>query len=329
MVRFAINRRKKYKRYAYFYLPIFLILLVIGCSKSPNESSSEQEIQSITGSVIEESSENCRLSDESDCRPIEIRRGEPENEEHADNFTEDISIENKSEKNITIQNSLNLTLVCEVGWKCIVGRYIAYQEVNCSWHSLERCIYGCDENESVCRAAPMCKVNSLRCENDNLMICGEDGYRWLLNESCDKDCENNACTEDINITTLNITANATTNITNNATQNDFIADGCMSILKYNLTGNTATDEYFTLKNSCSYSIDMSSWTANDNSIWVYTFPAFNLASSGEVTVITGSGSNSQTTLYWGRGSAVWNNGGDTLYLNVSNGTNVLIKPLTP
>ena len=138
------------------------------------------------------------------------------------------------------------------------------------------------------------------------------------------------CTEDLPVNVaLNVTTNVTANPTNNTTQNDFIADGCMSVLKYNLTGNTATDEYFTLKNSCFYTIDMSGWTANDDSIWVYTFTAFNLANNGEVTVITGSGSNSQTTLYWGRGSAVWNNGGDTLYLNASNGTNVLIKPLTP
>lgn len=306
MAKFAINQRKKYKRCAYFYPLIFLILLVIGCSKSPNESSSEQEIQSITGSVIEESSENCRLSNESDCRPIEIRRGEPENEEHADNFTEDI------------QNLLNLTLVCEAGWKCIEGRYIAYQEINCSWHSLERCIYGCDENESMCRTAPICKVNSLRCETDNLMICGDDGYRWLLNKSCDKDCENNMCTEDLAI-------NAALNIT----QNDFISDRCIGVPKYNLTGIKPTHEYFTLKNSCTYTIDMSGWTANDDAIAVYTFPAFSLANDGEVTVITGSGSNNQTTLYWGRGRAVWNNGGDTLYLNASNSTNVLTKILNP
>jgi len=304
-----------------------LVLFLIGCSQ--NQDNAGQD--GITGSAIEESLENCRLSNESDCRPIEIIRGEPENEEsNVDIVNESIDIKNKSEENITVQNLLNLTLVCEAGWKCIKGSHIAYQEANCSWHPPERCIHGCNENESLCRSAPICKVNSLKCENDNLMVCGEDGHKWLLNKSCDKDCENDVCTEDINATaTLNITTNATTNVSNNTMQNDFIADRCMDVLKYNLTGINPTDEYFTLKNSCSYSIDMSGWTAGDNVNNPYIFQSFNLANNGEVTVVTGSGTNNQTTLYWGRGSAVWNNGGDTLYLNASNSTNVLTKVLNP
>ena len=312
---------------------ILLILFLAACTK--NQENAEQE--SITGSATEKSQENCRFSNPDDCSPIEITRGE-QTEEKTSNETpveESINLTDKFKENITIQKISNLTLTCKSGWKCIEEKYIAYQEANCSWHSLERCIYGCNENTSICRTAPICKVNSLKCENDNLMTCGENGYRWLLNKSCDKNCENNICTEDLPVNaTLNITTNATTNVSNNATQNntiqnDFIADACMSVSKYNLTGETSTDEYFALKNSCSYSIDMTSWTANDDAIAVYTFPSFNLANNGEVTVVTGSGSNNQTTLYWGRGSAVWNNGGDTLYLNVSNGTNVLTKILNP
>jgi len=308
---------------------LFLILLVIGCSKSPNKSNSGQEIQPITGSVVE-SSENCRLSDESDCMPIEIKRGEPEDEEvkETDVVQETATAVNainqtitKTAENITVQNLLSLTSICEAGWKCIEGRYIAYQEANCSWHSLERCIFGCNENstENTCRQAPICKINSLKCENDNLMICGEEGYKWLLNKSCDRECEDNACIEDT----------TATNTSNTTAQNDFIADGCINVLKYNLTGINISDEYFTLKNSCSYSIGLEGWTASDEANHIYTFPGFNLGNNGEVTIVTGAGSDTPTTLYWGRGSAVWNNNGDTLYLNASNGTNVLTKPLTP
>ena len=295
-----------------------LILFLIGCSENTDKNNIDEKPE-ITGSAIEDPSENCRFSDTSDCSPIEIRRGEPENEEHADNFTEDISITNKSEKNITIQNLLNLTLVCEAGWKCIEGRYTAYQEANCSWHSLERCIYGCDENESVCRTAPICKVNSLRCENDNLMICSEEGYKWMINKSCDKDCENDICTEDLAI-------NATLNITTN----DYIKDGCMKVINFNSDANgtdsssNLNDEYFTLRNKCSYSVVLTNWTAKDATVHDFTFPSFSLGTNVEVTIYTGSGTDTSTDIYWRSGSHIWNNvGGDTLYLNASNGTLIL------
>lgn len=298
---------------------ITLLFLLSGCPANTNQNETDKQSE-ITASVIEDAKENCRLSDPTDCSPIEITRGEPENEEPVDNFTEDISIENKSEKNITIPNLLNLTLACEFGWKCIEGRYIAYQEMNCSWHSLERCIYGCDENESICRAAPICKVNYLRCENDNLMICGEEGHRWLLNKSCDKDCEDNACTEDIN---------ATTNASESQ-QTDYIKDKCINVTNFNSDANgtdsssNLNDEYFTLKNKCSYSVVLTNWTAKDATVHDFTFPSLSLGTNLEVTIYTGSGTDTSTNLYWGSGSHIWNNvGGDTLYLNASNGTLIL------
>ncbi|MEK6829380.1 MAG: lamin tail domain-containing protein, partial [Nanoarchaeota archaeon] len=127
---------------------------------------------------------------------------------------------------------------------------------------------------------------------------------------------------------VNATLNVTTNITN-ATQNSCPSASCLCVLRYNLTGNTITDEYFTLKNSCANPIDITGWTVHDEARHIFTFSSFNLVVNGELTVVTGNGSNSTTTLYWGRGSAVWNNGGDTLYLNASNSTNILTKSLIP
>ena len=299
---------------------ILLILFLAGCSEAQKNAEQEE----ITGSAVEES-EACRFADPKDCSPIEIVRGEEE-QSSPELAAESNGTEEKPE-NTTIQNLVKLSLACKPGWECIERKYIGYHEANCSWHSLEKCIYGCSENISVCTGAPICKINTLKCENDNLMICGENGYRWLLNKSCDKDCENNICTEDLPMNTaLNVTTNVTTNTSNNTTQNDFIADGCISVITFNYApaGNNLSQEYFTLKNSCSYSIDMTSWTAGDNVNNPYIFPSFNLASNVEVSVVTGSGSNNQTTLYWGRGLAVWNNDEDTLYLNVSNGTSLLI-----
>tara|TARA_Y100000310_G_scaffold105294_1_gene103688 strand:+ start:2147 stop:3706 length:1560 start_codon:yes stop_codon:yes gene_type:complete len=118
------------------------------------------------------------------------------------------------------------------------------------------------------------------------------------------------------------------NLCNTTTQNDYIGDNCFSVLNFNYDAGgddnqNLTDEYFTLKNSCSYSIDMTSWTATDDASHTYTAPTFNLGNGTNVTIITGSGSDTSTELYWGRGSAVWNNGGDTLYLNNSAGQSVL------
>ena len=298
--------------------------MVIGCSKGTNQNSTDAKTE-ITGSVIEDSKENCRFGNESDCRPIEIRRGDAENEEY-NNTKETANLQNNSKKIINISEDILLSN-CEAGSKCVEAKYRAYQYSNCSWTSIEYCVYGC--KDGVCKPSPICKQSSLKCSNDVVMKCSEDGSEWKTNESCDYHCENGICIS------KNETMTNSTNSTNNATltnataQNNFILDGCMGVLKYNLTGNNATDEYFTLKNSCSYQIDMAGWTASDASSHAYTFPAFNLAGSWYVTIVTGSGINNQTTLYWGRSSAVWNNNGDTLYLNISNGTSVLIKSLAP
>ena len=293
-----------------------LLFLLIACSKNINENDTDGN--EVTSSVIEDAKENCRFANESDCRPIEITRVEQTEEEASEEISaaESFNITDKPEYNITLQNLTSLSLACEAGWKCIEGRYIAYQEANCSWHSLERCIHGCNENESICRTGPICKVKSLKCENDNLMICGEEGYKWLLNKSCNKDCENNICTEDLPI---------------NATQNDFISDNCLSVLNFNYApaGNNLSQEHFTLKNSCSYSVDISGWTARDNAttLHIFTFPVFNLQVNAELSVHTGNGTNTSTDLYFRKKSPVWNDdGGDTLYLNTSNGTSVLICP---
>ncbi|WP_233738117.1 lamin tail domain-containing protein [Halocatena pleomorpha] len=40
----------------------------------------------------------------------------------------------------------------------------------------------------------------------------------------------------------------------------------------------------------------------------------------EITLHTGSGSNSATDLYWGSLSAIWNNGGDTVTIEDDAGT---------
>jgi competence protein ComEC len=60
--------------------------------------------------------------------------------------------------------------------------------------------------------------------------------------------------------------------------------------------------------------NMTGWRVQDDVAHTYTFPTFGLGPGATVRLHTGSGTNSATDLYWGRGAAVWNNGGDTVYL---------------
>ncbi len=110
----------------------------------------------------------------------------------------------------------------------------------------------------------------------------------------------------------------------------------ISYFKWNAEGNDCNNlngEYVTFVNTCSYSCDLTSWTVKDESSRnPYVFPNFVLQSEKTVTLYTGCGTNTQTQLYWCSSgyscNAIWNNGGDTLYLRNSNGELVLNYPYT-
>lgn len=67
-------------------------------------------------------------------------------------------------------------------------------------------------------------------------------------------------------------------------------------------------------NQGSSDVSLSGWKLKDEYGHTYTFPSFVLKAGNRVTVYTGSGTNTQDKLYWGRSSAVWNNDSDTVYL---------------
>ncbi|WP_336000159.1 lamin tail domain-containing protein [Halorientalis halophila] len=73
------------------------------------------------------------------------------------------------------------------------------------------------------------------------------------------------------------------------------------------------DEYVVFENSGGEPLDLSGWTVADAADHTYTFPSeFTLDPGAEVTLHTGSGQDTETDLYWGSGSPIWNNGGDTV-----------------
>lgn len=91
-------------------------------------------------------------------------------------------------------------------------------------------------------------------------------------------------------------------------------------------GDDLAGEYVLLRNQGAGPADLAGWTLSDAANNTYTFPAFTLAPGAEVRVWVRAGADDATNLYWGRGSAVWNNSGDTATLRDASG--ILIDTLT-
>ncbi|MFW5999966.1 MAG: lamin tail domain-containing protein, partial [Halorubrum sp.] len=84
------------------------------------------------------------------------------------------------------------------------------------------------------------------------------------------------------------------------------------------------DEYVVFENTGDEPIDLSGWTVEDEAAHGYEFPqGFTLDAGATVTLRTGSGTDTDTELYWGSGSPIWNNAGDTVILSNADGEHVL------
>ncbi|KLK88045.1 beta-lactamase [Methanoculleus sediminis] len=81
------------------------------------------------------------------------------------------------------------------------------------------------------------------------------------------------------------------------------------------------DEWIAVANADETAVNLTGWTITDEGTRnTYTFPVFTLDPGADVTVHSGAGNDTATDLYWGRGSAVWNNDGDLATLADANGT---------
>ncbi|AWB26882.1 lamin tail domain-containing protein [Halococcoides cellulosivorans] len=80
------------------------------------------------------------------------------------------------------------------------------------------------------------------------------------------------------------------------------------------------DEYVVLANAGNETLDLSGWELSDESGKTYVFPDGVVLDPGDsVTLFTGSGVDSEGERYWGRDSPVWNNAGDTVIVETSDG----------
>jgi hypothetical protein len=80
-------------------------------------------------------------------------------------------------------------------------------------------------------------------------------------------------------------------------------------------------EYIQIKNTGKKAVSLKGWTVRDKTKrpdHIFTFGTFTLKAGKTVTLRTGRGKNTTTTLYWGRSGGtyayIWNQTSDTAYL---------------
>jgi phosphatidylserine/phosphatidylglycerophosphate/cardiolipin synthase-like enzyme len=97
------------------------------------------------------------------------------------------------------------------------------------------------------------------------------------------------------------------------------ADVRITYIEYNPPGDDLEGEYVRIQNLGGSAADMTGWTLRDEANHVFTFPPFSLEPSASVQVWVKAGTNDAGNLYWGAGSAIWNNTGDCAYLRDGDG----------
>nr|WP_325051213.1 lamin tail domain-containing protein [Halorientalis pallida] len=130
-------------------------------------------------------------------------------------------------------------------------------------------------------------------------------------------------------TATTVTATPTTSRTQTPTSTPEQSGGALAIatIHEDAAGDefdNLNDEYVVFENTGGEPLELSRWTLSDAADHTYTFPSgFTLDPGAEVTVHTGSGQDTDTDLYWGSGSPIWNNGGDTVIVRDDAGTIVI------
>ncbi|WP_255197166.1 lamin tail domain-containing protein [Halorarius litoreus] len=85
------------------------------------------------------------------------------------------------------------------------------------------------------------------------------------------------------------------------------------------------DEYVVLTNREDEAVSLAGWTVEDDAGKTYEFGDVTLDPGASVTLHSGRGDDTASDVYWGRDSAVWNNGGDTVTVRDADGTVVAEK----
>jgi hypothetical protein len=89
---------------------------------------------------------------------------------------------------------------------------------------------------------------------------------------------------------------------------------------------TPNQEYVKIINSGTAAVNLKGWKIKDSGAkHTYTFSSYNLKSKSTVTLRSGLGKNTASTLYWNKNIFIWNNTGDTAYLYNAQGKSVSLR----
>ncbi|MFY4815570.1 DUF4350 domain-containing protein [Haloarcula sp. AONF1] len=88
-------------------------------------------------------------------------------------------------------------------------------------------------------------------------------------------------------------------------------------------GDQTEDEYVSFVNQGDETVDLDGYVVDDEVDNSYTFDAVTVDPGATITLYTGSGTDSDSEVYWGRGGGVWNNGGDTVFVDDPDGNTVV------
>ena len=89
-------------------------------------------------------------------------------------------------------------------------------------------------------------------------------------------------------------------------------------------GDNLNDEFVVFENTGNDPLSIGGWTVQDAAGATYTVPTGTTLDPGAtITLHTGSGTNTETDLYWGSGRPIWNNDGDTVTVITASGEVVL------
>jgi hypothetical protein len=100
----------------------------------------------------------------------------------------------------------------------------------------------------------------------------------------------------------------------------------ISNLYVGASGQTANQEYVQIANTGTTAVNLNGWKITDQgALHVYTFSGYSLKAKSTVTLRSGSGNNTATTLYWNKYSFIWNNTGDKASLYNAQGKLVSTK----
>jgi hypothetical protein len=78
---------------------------------------------------------------------------------------------------------------------------------------------------------------------------------------------------------------------------------------------TPNQEYVQITNKGTTAVNLKGWKIKDRGAkHTYVFPSYTLKAKSTVTLRSGLGKNTASTLYWNKNIFIWNNTGDTAYL---------------